>query len=906
MSGSTSDSGRDRPAGQGSRPAPDPHRRPARSPLEGTPAGLEAWERDLDAEIEAHLAHRIDDLVAAGISEVEARAQARSEFGDAERVKAESREVRRARHRSMQRASSAQGVREDVRWALRQLRRAPGFGLTAVATLLLGIGGAVTIASVVDAVVFEPLPFRDPDAVVFADMRTPEGRPFSVAEATFLDWRREVGSFDGVAALHTVSGTLRAPGRPRAVRVARISHDLLDVLGLEPLLGRPIAEEEDGPATPSPVALLSPGTWRSDFGADPEVIGSIIDLDGTRYQVIGVMPPAVEVLTGETPPLFVPMGADPTLARDDHYLDVVARLAPGTALEDAAAELADVQDRLSRTHGADLGWTTRVRSAREVLIGTTVERAGVVLLGAALLLLVMACVNVSNLLMVRATIRRGEMALRAALGASRGRLVRQLFTESGLLALLGGTLGIVSAYLTLPVVKALGAARIPRLDEAGLDGSAVFVGLAAAAVATVACGLAPVVQLRGERLGDSIRAGRGRSGDPGRRIRSFLVAGQVALTVVLLTGTGLLLRSFVELTRVDPGFEPQRTMAFSIDMPDGSWDWQVRRELVPRLREAIASVPGVTAVGGTAVTPFSGYALANFVAPEDRLPDRAADFTPIQWRVVTPGFFEAMGMELLDGRPFRASDSYEGGAPVVIGEALARRSWDEESAVGRRLVWGDPQGSRLTVVGVVEDLRDVELGATPQPIVYRPHRQIPWAAMTMVVRFEDVDPATVVSGVRTRVSETVPGLPVGEVASLDEILSRAVAEPRFNLQLLSAFALVGLLMALVGVYGLTAFDVRRRFAEIGIRLTLGARPEGIRSMILRQRMRTTLVGLGAGLAVAWALSGMVSALLYGIEPSDPVTWLAVPAVVILASLAATYLPARKATGVDPRHVLNAE
>lgn len=877
----------------------------SRSPLDGTPAARRSRERDLDAEIEAHLAHRVDDLVASGLSVSEALERARAEFGDAERIKARSREVRDRAERRELRQSAVEAAGQDLRHIFRQIRRAPGFGATALATLMLGIGAAITIASVVRAVVFEPLPFAEPNRVVSLEMLTPEGSRFSVSEPFFVGLRRDVRSFEATAASYVRSGTLRSPGQPRAVDVGRISHDLFDVLGLAPALGRPIAPEEDRAGMAAPVALLSHSAWRSDFGGDPSVVGSTLDLDGTRYEVIGVMPEALEVLTGETP-IFVPLGPDPTRDPGEHYLDVVARLAPGATLESAARELVDVQGRLSRTYGADLGWSARIRTARQVLIGATVERAGWVLLFAAGLLLVMACVNVSNLLMVRATVRRGEMALRAALGAGRGRLTRQLFAESGLLALAGGLLGVGLAAMALPVVRTLGASRIPRLDSAQLDAGAVLVGLAAVAVATLACGLAPVVQLRADQLGHLIRAGRIRSGDPGRRLRSLFVAGQVALTVVLLAGTGLLLRSFVELTGVDPGFEPESTLAFSIDMPDGSWSWEARGEALPRLREAIRGVPGVVAAGATAVEPFSGLSLANFVAAEDDMPDRAADFTPISWRVVTPGFFEAMGMELLAGRTFLETDTWEDGTPVVIGASLARALWGDRDPIGRLMVWGDPEGSRMTVIGVVEDLRDVELGETPGPIVYRPHHQIPWAAMTMVVRVEGVDPTRVVSGIRARVSETVAGLPIGQVASLSQNLSRAVAEPRFNLQLLSAFALVGLLMALVGVYGLTAFDVRRRFPEIGIRLSLGARPESIRSMILRQRMGVTVAGLIVGLAGAWVVSRAMVSLLYGISPADPVTWLGVTALVLLTSLAATYLPARKATKVDPREVLNAE
>lgn len=883
---------------------PEGHRG-ARSPLDGTPAGRRSSERDLDAEIEAHLGHRVDDLVASGLSESEALEQARAEFGDTERIKAESLEVRERAGRAERRESAMDAVAQDLRYALRQLRRAPGFGLTAVVTLVLGIGAAVTIASVVRAVVFDPLPFGEPERIAYAEMLTPEGQRFSVSEAVFVDWRRDVRSFEGAAAIQLLSGTLRSPGQPRAIRVGRISHDLLDVLGLAPVHGRPISAAEDRPGMGAPVAMLSHSAWRRDFGADPAVVGTMLDLDGELHEVIGVMPEVLELTSGEAS-IFVPLGPDPAYDREEHYLDVIVRLAADATLESASAELAEVQDRLSRTFGADLGWSTQLLPARDVLIGETVERAGWVLSFAAALLLVMACVNVSNLLMVRATIRRGEMALRAALGASRGRLVRQLFAESGLLAVTGGLVGTGLALTALPVVRSLGAARIPRLDAAQLDGRAVLVGLAAVAVATLACGLVPVVQLRGGRLGRSIGAGRGRSGDPGRRLRSLFVGGQVALTVVLLTGTGLMLRSFVELTRVDPGFEPESTLAFSVDMPDGPWSWETRGEALPRLREAIAGVPGVVAAGATAVEPFSGSSLANFVAAEDDVPDRAADFTPISWRAVTPGFFEAMGMRLVAGRAFRETDTWGGGTPVVIGASLARALWGDRDPIGRALVWGDPNGSRMTVVGVVGDLRDVELGETPRPIVYRPHRQIPWAAMTMVVRVEGVDPGRIVSGIRARVAETVPGLPIGEVAPLSENLSRAVAEPRFNLQLLSAFAVVGLVMALVGVYGLTAFDVRRRFGEIGIRLSLGARPESIRTMFLRQRMVVTVAGLIVGLAGARIASGAMASLLYEVSPADPVTWLAVTALVLIASLAATYVPARRATKVDPTDVLNAE
>jgi putative ABC transport system permease protein len=860
---------------------------------------------DLDQEIEAHLAHRVDDLVAEGVSQEEAHARALAEFGDAARVHEASREVRERARRLEARASMLQAGRQDLRFALRQIRHRPGFALTALLTLMLGVGATVTVASVVQAVVFEPLPFAEPERVVFPEMVTPDGQRFSVAEPAYLDWRRDVDAFQDVGAIHRMAGTLRSPGQPRSIEVGHVSHSFLTVLGRSPVVGRDLRAEEDQPGMGAAVALISHAMWQGELGGDAAALGTLLDIDGRLHEVVGVLPPDLTVLTGDTP-VFVPMGADPTLDRGEHYLDVVARLAPGVGIEAAQAELDDVQLAMSERYGADVGWTTDVYAARELLVGETVERAGWILLAAAAVLLVMASVNVSNLLMVRSTVRRTEMALRTALGASQSRLVRQLFTESALLAAGGGLLGVALAALALPAVRSMGIGRIPRLETAGIDGPSLLVGLLAVTITTLACGLAPVVQLRTDRISSSMAGARGaRAADPGGWLRSALVATQISLTVVLLAGTGLLLRSFLELQRVDPGFVAEGTLAFSIDMPDQSWSWEERGVLVPGIRDALAEIPGVVAAGATAVEPFSGSSLANFVAPANRVPDRASDFTPIHWRVVTPGFFGAMGMELLEGRDFTETDDWEEGTPVVIGESLARASWGETSALDRELLWGDPQGSRMRVVGVVEDLRDVELGEVPLPIVYRPHRQIPWAVMTMVVRYRG-NPETIAGEIRRRVPEALPGLPVGEIASLEENLQRATAEPRFNLQLLGGFAAAGLLLAVIGVYGLTAFDVRRRFTEIGIRLSLGASPDAIQSMILRQRMRLTLFGVLAGLAAAWVLSSALAALLYEITPSDPITWVVVTLVVVVTSLTAAWLPARRATRVEPSQVLHGE
>lgn len=875
-----------------------------RDPLDETRAAHLREAHDLDAELEAHVAHRVDDLVARGVAPDDALLRARAELGDADWIKAESRAVRDDGRRRMRRASSFDALGQDAAHSLRQLARAPAFALTALVTLTLGVGAATTIFSVVDAVVLEPLPFHEPDRVVFPEMVTPEGGRFSVAEPAFLDWQQRMRSLDGLAALATRSATQRAPGEPRSILVSQVSHELLDVLGVQPALGRMFRADEDRSGEEARVALVSWNAWQSEHGGDPSVLGTTVDLDGDVHEIIGVMPAGLHLVSGERP-LFVPMGADPNMDRGEHYLDVVARLADGATLETARAEIAGVQRELEETYQADQGWSATVLPARELLVGETTERAGWILLAAAALLLTMACVNVSNLLLVRATARRAEMGLRAALGASQGRLVRQLLTESTALAVLGGAAGFAFARFALPGVRTMGEARIPRLDAAELDGTALAACLAAVAVASVACGLAPALQLRTRELARAIGSGARAAADAGGRLRSLLVGAQVSMTVVLLVGTGLLLRSFVELSRVDPGFDPEGTLAVRISLPDPTYTWASRGEVFPSIRQAVEAVPGVSVAGASSVDPFSGMNLGNFVARADRMPDRAADFTPIAWRSVTPGFFEAMGMELRAGRTFIESDDWGEETPIVIGESLARMLWGNDDPVGQTVVWGDPAGSRLRVVGVVEDLRDVTLGETPSPIVYRPHRQIPWPTMHLVARV-DGDPTAVAAAIRVRIQEVVPGVPVPEMRSLERNLRQAVAEPRFHLQIMSGFALVGLLLAVVGVYGLTAFDVRRRFREIGIRVSLGAEPSRIPAMILGQRMRATTLGIAVGLAAAAFVVRALESQLYGVTARDPLTWAAVVVIVVVASALATYLPARRATRVDAREALTSD
>ncbi len=868
--------------------------------------GRRGLEREVAEEVESHLLHRVDDLVAEGHDPDEARRRAEAEFGDVARI-------RRQCASELERTVRLQGpgrvldaVGHDLAWAWRQLRRGPGFALVAVATLALGIGATTTIVAVVDAVVLEPLPFHEPDRLVAVEETTPAGASFVASEPDFLDWRAGATGFSDMAAITTRSGILSGQaGEPRAVQVGWASASLLDVLGVQPLLGRGIRPDEDRPGGRAPVVVLSHEAWRERFGGDRNVVGSTVLLDGQAHTVVGVLPAGLSFL--DRMDLLVPLGADPASDREEHYLDVYARLAPGRTLESAAQELGTVMAGVAERHPEIAGWGTRVRPVRDVLVGSDLTRAGWVLLAAAALLLLIACVNVTNLLLARATVRRGEVGVRVALGAGRGRIVRQLLTESAVLAAVGGALGMLITFLALPAVQSLGAGRIPRLDQAAISPAVLIACLASVSVAALAFGLAPAFDLRGSGPMGALR-GAGRGGQAaGQGLRSAMVMGQIALSVMLLVGTGLLVRSFMRLAAVDPGFDARHALAVTVSMPDAVYDWTERPVMVDRMLGAVAAVPGVTAVGATAVDPFGGMNLANFAAREDRMPADARDFLPVAWRTVTPGFFRAMGVELREGRPFRADDGWKDtGTPVIVSASLAGELWPEGDALGSTLVWGDPSGSRLTIVGVVNDVQDVTAGADPPPIIYRAYRQIPWAVVTFIVRTRAGAAGQVPGAVHEALRRVAPTLAVPELHPLEANLDSAVAPRRFNAILLGTFAGAGLLLALVGVYGVTSFFVSRRVREIGIRLALGGEPSGIRRMVLVQSLRLAVAGTLLGGLGAWIAGRWIASLLYRTTPGDALTWVAVPLILLAATMVAAWVPSLRATRVNPRDALAAE
>ena len=856
---------------------------------------------DLREEMEAHIQHRIDDLRAEGVDADEAERRARAEFGDVRAVTREVDRLRARRRRSGRARGWLDGFVQDLRFAVRQFARRPGFALGAALTLALGIGATSGIASVVRAVVLEPLPFEAPARLVDMEMLTPARQDFSVAEPAYLEWRDRLETFAGVGAMAGRGATLRAPGEPTSIQRGYVSAGFFDLLGAELRLGREFAADEDEPGNAAPVAIVSERFWRSRLEADRVLEGRTVQLDDRTLEVVGVYPDELEVLFGDAP-VITPLAASPQMDRGEHYLMVIGRLADGVAPETATAELERLAAWQSETWPEDRGWSAKTTPLTDVLVDASTRRAGWVLLAAAALLLAMACLNVSSLLLARGTMRAREIGVRAAIGADVPRILRQLLTESAVLAVTGAVLGLGLASLALPQVRELAIGRIPRIESAVLDPWMAVIATVVAVAATFLFGVVPIV--RGRRASTVLRD----RGGSGRRspLRAALVTGQLAVSLVLLLGTGLLFRSFVALSSIDPGFEPEGTLTLPLSMPDGSWSWQERGPLVASIVDAVEAVPGVRRAGATAVDPFSGMALANFVAREDRMPDRASEFTPIHWRVVTPGYWEAIGTRIIAGRGFEDADADDEPGAVVIGARLAGELFGTpEEAVGRLLVWGDPTGSRLRVVGVAEVFRDVELAEQPERMMYRMYAHIPWAAMTLVVRLDD-GAGDVAPAIREAVRGAAPGLPVPELRSLQASVDRALAEPRFNAVLLAAFAFAGLALAVIGVWGLTAFEVRGRFREIGIRLSLGARPEAVRRMIVRERLVLTAVGTTLGAVGAWLLSGLLGALLYGVTPLDPLTWIFGIALLTGTATLAAWIPARRATKVDPREVLSSE
>jgi len=793
---------------------------------------------------------------------------------------------------------------KDVRFGLRTLVKSPGTTLAALLALALGIGANSAIFSVVSGVLLKPLPYPEPDRLMIVMAKNPTaGFPrFSVSVPDFEDWRRLNRSFEGLVALRPGRFNLTGGDRPEALQGTRVSADFFRVLKMEPKLGRGFHAEEDRPGGER-VVVLSDALWRRRFGADPKILGRPVMLDGESRLVVGVAAPGLDFPSKTEIWMPLAMDAAPE-SRGAHYLMVLGRLKPEVSEEKAGTEMAGIAAQLERQYpDSNSGWGNLVIPLRELVV-EDIRTALLILLVFVSFVLLIACADVANLLLARVAAREREIALRAALGADRVRLVRQMLTESLVLFLAGGGLGLLLAQWGTRALIALNPDGIPRSREVHLDGRVLLFTLAVSLATGLLFGLVPALSAAGRGLSDSLKeGGRGMAGGVrGRLVRDSLVLAQVALTLVLLVGAGLLIQSFSRLQAVNPGFRPEGALTVQMALPEAKYEEPARQvAFYQGVLERVRALPGVEHAGFLYPLPLSGRNMILAFSIEGR-PDPPPNAVPsTNVRAATPGAFPALGVTLRRGRLFDERDN-EAGLPVlVINETMAARVWPGENPLGKRITFDDrtdPKARWHTVVGVVGDVRHEALSEESGSEAYWPQFQDPIPLATLVVRGPG-DPALLTAPIREAVRAIDPDLPLDKVAPLDSVVAASLAQSRFKAVLLALFAGLALVLAIVGVYGVVSYSVAQRTHEIGIRMALGAHRESVLRLVVRQGMTKVLIGLGLGLLGAWYASRFLAGQIYGLSATDPLTFVTVPLALAAVALAANYLPARRATRVDP-------
>jgi putative ABC transport system permease protein len=802
-------------------------------------------------------------------------------------------------------------VGRDLRYAVRLLRKSPDFTVVALAALALGMGAATALFSVVDAVLLKPLPYPHAERLLAIFEKNPALDKFKmpVAAGNFLEWRRQTSVLDGVAAFQDLYLNLTAGPNghlePEELAAQAITAGLLPMLGVQPVVGRLFRADEDQPGRAT-AALLGYELWQRRFGGDRAIGGKSIRLSDKSYTVAGVLPRGFRLLDSAAD-VWIPLGLDPGDARaaSGRSLTVLARLRPGATLAQARAEFEAIGDRLAQADPAlNRNWRPSLFPLREELVGE-VRQPLAVLLGAVGFLLLMACVNVANLLLARGTGRRREIAIRMAMGASRGRIALQLLSESLLLALAGGALGLLLAWGGVALLARLGQASIPRMAEARLDWRLFTFALAISVVTGVLFGLAPAIQGSGARLNAALgEGGRGRtSARSARVLRNGLVACEVALAVLVLIGATLLIRSFARLRAVDLGFQPAGLLTLRLPLAGDRNAAAERRILfVQQVEERIAALPGVQAVAAVDTLPLTDFGWGGRFAVEGRPvpPERPLALV----RAVTPGYFRTMRLRLLEGRDFNASDTSRTMLKLVVSRSLARRFWPLGGAVGNRLVL-DPDGRLAEIVGVAADVKPARIEGDDWFTIYCPYAQNALRSMTLVIR-TPLPAGTVLPAAERAIHQLDADQPVADRRSMEIVVDRAVAGPRFHTVVLAVFAQIALILAAVGIYGVISYDGSQRRNEIGIRLALGARPGNVLRLMLGQAALLAGLGIAAGLAAAWALTRFMAAMLYGVQPTDGYTFAIIPLLLAVVAVVAGYFPARRAMALDPAGALRHE
>jgi len=850
-------------------------------------------EERLEAELRFHLERQVADKVRGGMTEAEARRSARLEFGGLDQVKEECRDARGTRW--------VEAILQDLRFGLRTLRRSPAFTAVAALTLALGIGANTAVFTVVNGVLLRPLPFPEPEKL-FLISYLPRNNPFltqpGLDDRDYLEFLRQDQVFEHIATSSSTPLTLTGAGDPVRVPAAAVTSGFFPAVGVNPAIGRWFLPEEDQPGR-EPVAVLSDKLWQSRFGADSHVLGKSITLDGIAHTVVGVMPLGFG-FPGDAE-MWTPLAVqiDP---HNSYTRPVLGRLKPGISRQRAQAELETFASRLPLGPGEKRSdFVARIIPLKDSVVGN-IRSSLLIFAGAVAFVLLIACANFANLLLIRAAGRRQEISVRAALGAGRGRLVRQLLTESTLVALAGGAAGMLLATIGVPALLALApTGKIPRIDEIRMDAWVLAFTVAVSVMTGIVFGLAPALGATGRGLRESLSgSGRTLTGRHGG-FRSVLVVSEIALALVLLAGAGLMLKSFLRIRAVNPGFHAKNVLTMAVELPESTYQTAAQmRAFHQRTLEKLASLPGVLVAGAVNWLPLGQW----WVKGDFRLEGGVHSHYNVLKPAVSPGYFQTIGIRMRSGRDFTERDIATAPGVVIVSQLVAKRFWPGEDPIGRRIsMEDDPKPEDwLTIVGVVDDVRQLGLTDQPEPAIYQPYLQVTrtffLGHMTFAVRTAS-NPQSMATAVRGVLRSLDKNQPVQSISTMEDVVTATTTEPRFQTRLLAVFATLALVLAAIGVYGVLAYSVSERTHEIGIRIALGAGTGNVMGMVFRNSLTLAAAGVSLGTAGALVVTRVLEKYLFDVKPTDPATFAVVALLLAGIALLAGCIPARRATKVDP-------